>query len=179
MPYFPKKQIIVTLGDTGGPAGPMGPVGPVGPTGSGENIPSIQEFAFSAGVFSTNSTASPKRVGGRSIDLSMLPIMIGTFTRHVVFTCSIESSDSSITASCRLYDVSSQIYVNNTVLDNSMASDRTVTSLLSTSNLQVGNIPGFLRDDAVHQYEAQLWMTDGSVTDRVTCTDARLIVSYF
>jgi len=47
-----------------------------------------------------------------------------------------------------------------------------------TSDLTVGSSPGNIRNDAVRQYEAQLFMSGGGGTDKVACTNARILITY-
>lgn len=133
------------------------------------------EVALVAGEHST-SESSFTRVCLRKIDLSSYPAVAG-LTRTVTLIVALESSVAGVTAQVRLRDVTDDVDVTGSALDNSAAADVTLPHEVAIA-LPVGTASGELRDDVAHFYEVQIARSGGAITDRAICGSARLLVSY-
>lgn len=132
------------------------------------------ELCFFAGVFSVATNSTTRRVGSRKINMASYPATIGTLSRTVKFFATIEATTVTTTATIRLKDVTNNVTVTGTQLTTTS----TTASEVSSAALTVGSSSGNIRSDSAAMYEVQLEMTGGGVSDSVTCTDARVIISY-
>lgn len=125
---------------------------------------------FVDGVFNTNSSFAI-RAGGRFLDLTPWPATIGTLTRTVKFVANIESSFSGATAHVQLQNVTDNETVTGTNLTTSNLSNTEVSATVT-----VGSSSGNLKTSKT--YEVQVYLSGGGATDRVTITNARLLITY-
>lgn len=125
-------------------------------------------MSFTAGVFSAG-TSTPTRTGAKFVDLTEFPASVGTFNRTVTFFADIETTVG--TANVRLYNVTDGEVVTGTQLTTTNTTNTEVSVVVT-----VGSSAGNLKTGK--SYEVDVWITGGGVSDRATCTNARLRFSY-
>lgn len=146
--------------------GTQGPAGPPGPPGSSP----IDVPIFSGDMATTDT--SPQRFGSRFLDLTPFPPFNSAgLTRVIRFIVNIEASGTA-TANVRLRNVTD----SETVSGTSLSTANLTNTQLVSSPLTVGTSSGNLKDDRM--YEVEVFKSGGAADDAVTCTNARLEVTY-
>ncbi len=122
------------------------------------------------------------RFGARAIDMAPYPIVTG-YTRLVQFVATLENTLASADwyAEARLFDVTHNVEVFNTLLSNSAETDRSVAKEFTSGYLVVGSASGNVRNDGVTIYSAQ-FRANGTITDeksqRAVIGNGRLRIFY-
>ena len=134
------------------------------------------DINFVAGT-EMNGFSTPAGTGGRMFDVTLFPALLtdnSGRTRSITFRASTEVSAAGVDGYCRLFDTTHNVVVANTLFQF----NNTVTAEIISVPLTVGTTPGTIRSDVTARYEVQIWKTSGSVTDRVICNNARLVIIY-
>ncbi len=131
------------------------------------------DITFVGGDGYSNLT-SPFRVGARSVDMSPFPsTTLDGRSRTMKFIADLEVTNPAATAFVQLKDVT-----NNAVITSSFLSTNSVTSVELSATINSGAGPGLMRTDMIAQYEVQIFITGGGVTDQVICRNARINIVY-
>lgn len=133
------------------------------------------DIVFGSASFST--TATWTRLGARMVDMSLYPTVTSA-----VFKFTLENSLTSAVwySQCRLFDLTNNVAVTGTTLDNSAEVDRSLTKEFASAALTVGSAAGNIRSDAPTLYAVQFQAT-GTIADtstmRAIIGGARLVLS--
>ena len=115
------------------------------------------------------------RVGGRQLDLSAYPTMIGTLNRVVTFVVDMDCTAGATSVDAKLYDLTHTVDVSGTSLTHNTSTNTEVSS----AALTLGSSAGDIRTDVAAQYEVYVKMVGGMLgVDSGVCTNARLVISY-
>ncbi|HEY5268224.1 MAG TPA: hypothetical protein VII94_03770 [Candidatus Saccharimonadales bacterium] len=114
-------------------------------------------------------------IGGTSIDMSDFPVTSASGqTRSVYFGADYLAASGSDTAQIQLWDATNGAVITGTT---NTTSNTTVTRFISSA-LTVGTSNGNVRTDSAAQYQVQLAVTAGSLTDDAVCYNAYIIIKY-
>ena len=132
------------------------------------------ELALVANV--VNSTISTyARIGARRIDLTAYPATVGSLTRTVLFVANLDRGSGATSSQVKLFNITDNENVTNADLTSASLSNSEQVS----ASLTVGSSPGMLRNNYAAQYEVYLKMNGGTPgVDLVSCTNARLVITY-
>jgi len=114
-------------------------------------------------------------MGGRKVDLSPYPAVVGRLTRNISFLVNVQKTSGATSVEVQLFDVTDAVQVTSTNLTHSANNDLTE---LSSGSLTVGSSSGNLRSDAPKVYEVNVRMNGGGPSDQVFVANARLLVTY-
>jgi hypothetical protein len=121
-----------------------------------------------------NSFSSPKRVGARTLDLSLIPpSYVDGRIRTMKFKANLEVTNSATDGYVLLKDVTNNVTIYNTLLTTKNVSSTELSAVIYS-----GTTDGYIRDDVVHMYEVQIYVTGGGSNDFVICRNARIEVTY-
>jgi hypothetical protein len=121
-----------------------------------------------------NSFSSPKRVGARTLDLSLIPpSYVDGRIRTMKFKADLEVTNSATDGYVLLKDVTSNVTIYNTLLTTKNLASTELSAVIYS-----GTTDGYIRDDVVHMYEVQIYVTGGGSNDFVICRNARIEVTY-
>jgi len=131
------------------------------------------ELPLLAGLaVSTSNTFA--RIGGRKLDLSQYPATIGLLNRRIDFVADLDISGGATDAEVKLVNVTDNEDVSSSDLTSNSA-----TNDEQSATLTQGTGAGDVRTDHAAQYQAYLRMVGGTPgTDQVTCTNARIVITY-
>lgn len=159
---------------TAGSSGTAGVTGPAGPSG----VTGVLEIPFVTGE-NTTQLSTAFRKGGRKIDWTRYPaVSAGGLTRSVRLTATLDSSVSAALAEVDLYDQTHGVIIAGSTLTNTAAPDKTIPYEVTSGILPVNAISGNLRNDVIALYLLRIRRNGGLSTDAVTCTNARLEITY-
>lgn len=117
----------------------------------------------------------------RKIDMNKYPPRVGDYVRKVYFVAVLENADHSLAynAEVRLWDVTHDVLVAGTTLDNDAEPDRGIATEFKSAALTVGNAAGNIRNDATTMYRVE-FRGVGTVPggERVVLSGARLAIDY-
>jgi hypothetical protein len=136
---------------------------------------SLAEIVFGAESFTT--TATYTRLGARVLDMSLYP-----GASSVKFYATLENTLDSADwySQVRLFDITHNVAIGGTTLDNSAASDRSVAENLASTDITVGSSSGDIRSDSVTLYSVQ-FRANGTITDpsiqRAVIGNARIVIT--
>ncbi len=128
------------------------------------------------GAEATTATATYTRLGARKIDLSLYPT--ATVAK---FKVDLESTTHSSAwyARARLFDITHNVVIGSTTLDNSGETDRSLVNEFSAT-MTIGSASGNFRSDVETEYSVQFQVT-GTITDasvqRAVIGNARVVLS--
>ncbi len=134
----------------------------------------IAEIVF--GAESTTATATYTRLGARKLDLSLFPTVTAA-----TFKVDLESvtHSSAWYARARVFDITNNVVLTSSTLDNSGETDRSLVNEFSAA-LTLGTTSGTLRTNANTEYSVQFQVT-GTITDvttqRAVIGNARIVLS--
>jgi hypothetical protein len=123
------------------------------------------------GTNANTSLSTATAVGGRVINLSSFPSTSGSLNRTITFYADIQSSSSSATATVLLQNITD----NETVTGSTLSTTSTAPTELSAV-LTAGSSAGNLKTGKM--YMAEIYITNGQISDRVTLSNARLVITY-
>lgn len=135
----------------------------------------LSEILF--GAESTTTTTAWTRLGARKLDMSLYPT-----ATSVIFKATLENTLTSASwySEVRLFDITHNVAVTSTTMDNSAEADRSLAAELTSAALTVGSSSGNIRSDVATMYAVQFRAT-GTVTDtatqRAVIGNARLVIS--
>jgi hypothetical protein len=142
--------------------GPIGPRGAPGPT----TIPLFSGLG-------QQNVATYLRAGGASLDMAGFPTISG-LSRTVLFTCDYSVSSSLDTGAVQLWDATNGVLISGTLDTTSQVAAKRFVS----PPLIVGSSPGNIRSDAPIEYDVQISLQVGGLTERVLILNACLLITY-
>jgi hypothetical protein len=153
-----------------------------GASAVGANI-ILQEPTLSKGPFRISLVSGIQKVagvtyitiGGGSFDVSDFPATYNTLNRSIYFAIDYSAAINTDTVSIQLWDATHGVVVTGTA---DSTSDVSPAKKFISSALTVGSSNGNIRNDVVAQYQVQMAVTAGSVTNNALCYDAYLLVKY-
>ncbi len=128
------------------------------------------------GAASTATSTTYTRIGARKLDLSLYPT-----ATVATFKVDLESATHSSAwyARARVFDITNNVVLTSSTLDNSGETDRSVVNEFSAA-LTLGTTSGTLRTNANTEYSVQYQVT-GTITDSATqraiIGNARIVLS--
>jgi hypothetical protein len=132
------------------------------------------ELVFTAGQ-QTIGVNTFVRVGARQVDVSQYPATRGQLTRVIKFVVDIDKTSGATNVEVKLSDLTHSVDVTGADLTSTSVTSSEVTS----AALTVGSAAGNIRNDSLTQYEVYCKMNGGVIdTDHVSCTGARLVITY-
>lgn len=131
------------------------------------------DITFLSGDGYTGSS-TPTRIGARAVDMSFYPsTTLDGRTRTMKFIADLEVTNGASIGSVRLKDVT-----NNVVITSSTLTTSSLSSVELSATINSGAAPGLMRTDMIAQYEVQIFLTNGTITDQVICRNARIYITY-
>lgn len=112
-------------------------------------------------------------VGGSSIDTTDIPTTFNTV--NIYFIVDYGVAVNTDTASIRLWDSTNGVLITGTTDSTSNVSP---VKRFVSSALTLGTSSGNIRTDVIAQYQVQMAVTAGSITNNAICYDAYLLVKY-
>lgn len=127
------------------------------------------------------ASTTPSRTGVRELDLSEYPTALGSLSRQIRFRATMENSEHSTQfyTEVRLVDLTNNIEVTGTLMDNSSEVDRSIVKEFDSGSLSIGSSAGDIRDDAPTLYSVE-FRGVGTLgpTERAILSNARLEIRY-
>jgi hypothetical protein len=133
----------------------------------------VDELDFTSANNSTGLSTF-QRIGGRSIDLSLYSLTLGTLNLSMNFIADVQKTSGATTVEVKLVDVTH----NATITGTNLTSSSNSLAKIEATALTIGTSSGNIRTDVVSEYEIQLKMNGGTVNDQVFCTNVRLLILY-
>jgi hypothetical protein len=145
-------------GDTG-PTGEMGSTGDTGPAGApGGILGKRWDIAFASNIETTTS-ATPVRIGCRTLDLTDYAPSLGGLTRNIILYANISAGSGSVSIKMNDITLGPPVQIIGTTLTTSSASPVEVTVPLAA-----GDSPGRIWISSAHMYEITLETTGVGVS---------------
>lgn len=130
------------------------------------------ELSFLAAVESTTLDTPTCIVGGRRIDLSVLP----DSSRKIYFVASLQSGAATAVAHAELWDVTHDVMIAS--LTNASAFDPFLAETFVSAQLTEGTSNGDIRTDVATEYEIRIYRSGGLTSDLIACINAYVRVVY-
>lgn len=139
------------------------------------NFGKYVEIPFLAGNGSTSVATPGAAVGGRQLNVALLPP--GTKTFYLVATL-VSTVGAGPISHVEFWNITRGYMVTGGALDNSTATDPTLSQTFVSAALPVGTSANQIRTDSNDEYEVRLYRAGGTTSNIVSCTNCHLRVVY-